>query len=208
MVARDNYILDMKLKIDTSDFFTYLEKIFRKFIPPSEGEWKGSGSHNGDGNWLKTYNLYLTSTITHYGYCYTFNNPNVTEFFNTDEVSENFHYNRNFFLRESWVHTSTRGFMNDSYALNYPVRTNNFRYGVHFRSLKWDIYGNISEKFYPPTHSNFIYEGNYLMIHDGYEYPSELFYTTVAPRNKSKIFYISPTMSLIDEELSEYSVNV
>lgn len=58
MVARDNYILDMKLKIDTSDFFTYLEKIFRKFIPPSEGEWKGSGSHNGDGNWLKTYNLY------------------------------------------------------------------------------------------------------------------------------------------------------
>lgn len=205
MVMHDDFVLNMKLKIDTKDIFKYLKLILRKFHGPYEGEWKGAGPENAEGNWLRNYNVYLTTMITSYGYCFTFNNPNLTDFFEPQEISENFNYDRKILLRESWAHHSTQALMSINYHLDYPVRTHNYRYGVHFLFSKLDTVKNKIN--YEPTHPNYIYEGNFLIIHDSYEYPSEKLYTAIVPRNKSTIFYISPSMSVYDDDLSGNSID-
>lgn len=198
MVVNDEFVLSLNLTIDTSDIYAYLDAIFRKF---SKVPYNTEIINNAGGTWIRKNNLLFSITITSFGYCYTYNNPNFEDMYNADNVPRLFNTSRD-------LHVSELDLYRYSYTnpnLTYPVRTNNFRFGfqmVYFKKIPYE-----KNFTYEPTHENYVYKGMQLIIHDSYEFPSERLYTTIAPTNKSMIFFISPSMSVYDEELSQYSAD-
>lgn len=197
MVVNDEFVLSMNVSVDTSDIYTYLDVIFRKYnLHPYSLRVSNVG-----GTWLRANSLFLSVSITSFGYCYTFNNPDFSDMFNADKVSADFNYSRDIQVSDTSLYTSS--FANRN--ITFPAKTNSFRFGfqmVYYKKVPYDW--NFT---YVPTHENYVYKGAQLIIHDSYEFPSERLYTTIAPTNKSLIFYISPSMSVYDEELSQYSVD-
>jgi hypothetical protein len=157
-------------------------------------------------NWSQQYETNWTRTLHKTGFCYTFNFPNSTQFFNREKISKDFEYDEVVRMEKFEYSREAK-----NQTLNYPLKgpKNGFGIIAEFHELhRIDIGTKSFYRVYMfnETRPFEARDGFHFIIHDTFEVPSDTSNNFMTITNDTLYFDIIPQVTKFDESLSYFSL--